>query len=64
MSTNLVISNIVLKEDELCIDVAARMEEHLYFYKQRHPEFSYQIVQDIENNKLTIKTLTLQDNAN
>lgn len=60
MSLRLVISEVEL-EDERCEDVASRMRGHLEFYTKKHPEFSFQIIEDTENNKLTVKTVTLED---
>lgn len=64
MSIRIVISDIEIPEDESSREVSERMNEHLAFYAAKHPEFSYEINEDRDRNKVVVKTITLEDNAN
>lgn len=64
MSTRIVISEVKLDEDQTSKEVAEAMNERLAYYASNHPEFAYQIEENRDKNKITVKTVTLDGNAN
>lgn len=64
MSIRMVTADIEIAEDETSKEVAERMHEHLYFFAKRHPEFSYEIIENRDLNTIRVKSVTLEDCAN
>lgn len=64
MSIRMNIAEVTPEEGDTAKDAKEKMEEHLAFYAKKHPEFSYEIKEDIERNKVIVKTVNLDDNAN
>lgn len=64
MSIRMNIAEVTPNEGETAKETKEIMEEHLTFYAKRHPEFSFEIKEDKERNKVIVKTVNLDDNAN
>lgn len=64
MSIRMKTLEITPEEGDTAQHVKEVMQENLTFFAKRHPEFNFGIQVNEDRNTVTVKTISLDDNAN